>query len=75
VHLQLNGVDLGEFPVGSERYAITLLAKTGSTERLQITALQAQAGSIIYRAETTTTEAVTRRLAVGKSDSWNIVIQ
>jgi hypothetical protein len=75
VHLLLNGVDLGEFPVGSERYAITVLAKTGSTERLQITAAQTRSGPIVYRAETTTTEAVTRRLAAGKSDSWNINVQ
>jgi hypothetical protein len=75
VRLQLDGVDIGEFPVGSERYAITLLAKTGSTEHLQITASQTQAGPIVYRAETTTTEAVTRRLASGKSDSWSIMVQ
>jgi hypothetical protein len=75
VRLQLDGVDLGEFPVGSERYAITLLAKTGSIEHLQITASQTQTGPIVYRAETATTEAVTRRLALGKSDSWSIAVQ
>ena len=75
VRLQLDGVILGEFPVGSERYAITLLAKTGSIEHLQITASQTQAGPIVYRAETATTEAVTRRLALGKSDSWSITVQ
>ena len=75
VRLQLDGVDLGEFPVGSERYAITLLAKTGSIEHLQITASQTQTGPIVYRAETATTEAVTRRLALGKSDSWSITVQ
>ncbi|HET9378367.1 MAG TPA: hypothetical protein VFO40_25590 [Chthoniobacterales bacterium] len=75
VRLQLDGVDLGEFPVGSERYSITLLAKTGSMERLQITATQTHAGPIVYRAETATTAAVTRRLALGKSDSWSITVQ
>jgi hypothetical protein len=75
VRLQLDGVDLGEFPVGKERYAITLLAKTGSIEHLQITALQTPIGPIVYRAETATTEAVTRRLALGKSDSWSITVQ
>jgi hypothetical protein len=75
VRLQLNGVDLGEFPVGSERYSITLLAKTGSMERLQITASQTQSGPIVYRAETATTAAVTRRLALGKSDSWSITVR
>jgi hypothetical protein len=75
VRLQLDGADLGEFPVGSERYAITLLAKTGSIAHLQITAAQAQAGPIIYRAESATTEAVTRRLALGKSDSWSIAVR
>jgi hypothetical protein len=75
VRLQLDGVDLGEFPVGSERYAITLLGKIGSIERLQITASQTQTGPIVYRAETATTAAVTRRLALGKSDSWSITVQ
>jgi hypothetical protein len=42
---------------------------------LQITASQTQAGPIVYRAETATTEAVTRRLALGKSDSWSITVQ
>jgi len=75
VRLQLDGVILGEFPVGTERYAITLLAKAGSIEHLQITASQTQTGPIVYRAETATTEAVTRRLALGKSDSWSITVQ
>ncbi len=75
VRLQLDGVDLGEFPVGSERYAITLLARTGSIEHLQITADQTQTGPIVYRAETATTEAVTRRLALGKSDTWSIAVR
>jgi hypothetical protein len=75
VRLQLDGVELGEFPVGGERYAITLLAKIGSIERLQITASQTQTGPIVYRVETATTEAVTRRLALGKSDSWSITVQ
>jgi hypothetical protein len=75
VHLLLDGVDLGEFPVGKERYAVTLLAKSGSTERLQITAAHTQSGPIIYRAETTTTQAVTRRLSIGKSDSWSIIVR
>jgi hypothetical protein len=75
VWLQLDGVDLGEFPVGSERYAITFLAKAGSVEHLQITASQTQSGRIVYRAETAATEAVTRRLASGKSDSWSIIVQ
>jgi hypothetical protein len=75
VHLTLDGVDLGEFPIGKERYAITLLAKSGSTERLQITAAQTQSGPIVYRAETTTTQAVTRRLSTGKSDSWSIIVR
>jgi hypothetical protein len=75
VRLSLDGIDLGEFPVGEERYAITLLAKSGSTERLQITAAQTQSGPIVYRAETARTEAVTRRLSAGKSDSWSIVVR
>ena len=75
VRLQLDGMDLGEFPVGNERYAITLLAKTGSTRHLQITASQTQAAPIVYRVETATSEAVTRRLAAGKSDTWSIIVQ
>jgi hypothetical protein len=75
VRLQLDGTDLGEFPVGAERYAITFLAKIGSIERLQITASQTQTGPIIYRAETATTAAVTRRLGLGKSDSWSIAVR
>ncbi len=75
VRLQLDGVDLGEFPVGNQRYAITLLARTGSIEHLQITADQTQTGPIVYRAETATTEAVTRRLALGKSDTWSIAVR
>jgi hypothetical protein len=75
VRLQLDGIDLGEFPVGNERYAITLLAKTGSTAHLHIMAAQTESGPIVYRAETATTQAVTRRLAMGKSDSWDVVVQ
>jgi hypothetical protein len=75
VHLQLDGVDLGEFPVGNERYAVTFLAKTGSTARLHIKAAQTKSGALVYRAETATTQAVTRRLAAGKSDGWSVVVQ
>jgi len=75
VRLQLNGAELGEFPVGPQRYAITFFAKSGSALHLQIAATADSKSSVVFRAATATSEAVTRKLAAGKTDSWNMLIQ
>ena len=75
VRLQLNGVEIGQFPVGRERYAITLFAKAGSILPLQIAGAPDSKSSIVFRADTATSEAVTRKLGAGKTDSWDLLVQ
>jgi hypothetical protein len=75
VRLLLNGTELGQFPVGSDRYAITFYAKTGSVLHLQIAAAPDSRSPVVFRAVTATSEAVTRKLAAGKTDSWDMLVQ
>ncbi len=75
VRLLLNGTQLGDFPVGSDRYAITFYARTGSVLHLQIAAAPDSRSPVVFRAATATSEAVTRKLAAGKTDSWDMLVQ
>jgi hypothetical protein len=75
VNLLLNGTVLGEYPVGPDRYAITFYAKTGSVLHLQIEAAPDSKSSVVFRAVTATSEAVTRKLSAGKTDSWDMLVQ
>jgi hypothetical protein len=75
VRLLLNGMVLGEFPVGSDRYAITFFAKAGTILHLQIAAAPDSKSPVVFRAATAATEAVTRKLGAGKTDSWDMLVQ
>src|SRR5262249_946441 len=74
VNLVLNGAELGQYPVGPDRYAITFYAKTGSVLHLQIAAA-ADSKPVVFRAATATSAAVTRKLSAGKTDSWDRLLQ
>jgi hypothetical protein len=74
VRLLLNGAQLGEFPIASDRYAITFYAKSGSILHMQIAAAP-NSKPVVFRAVTATSEAVTRKLGAGKADSWDILVQ
>ena len=74
VNLVLNGSELGQYPIGPDRYAITFYAKTGSVLHLQIAAAP-DSKPVVFRAATATSEAVTRKLSAGKSDSWDMLVQ
>ena len=74
VNLVLNGAELGQYPVGPDRYAITFYAKTGSVLHLQIAAA-ADSKPVVFRAATATSAAVTRKLSAGKTDSWDMLVQ
>lgn len=73
VDIRLDGVDLGKFDVSNNRYAITLIYRTGSTSRIQLTG--ANESSTVFKAETASSEARTRRLRMGKSDFWELIVR
>ncbi|MGA8657247.1 MAG: hypothetical protein WB586_13965 [Chthoniobacterales bacterium] len=73
VDIQLAGVDLGKFDVSSNRYAITLIYRTGSTSRIQLTGVNDSPA--VFKAETASSEARTRRLRMGKSDFWELNVR
>lgn len=75
VNLVLNGTELGQYPVGPDRYAITFYARTGSILHLQIAAAPDSKSPVVFRAATATSEAVTRKLSAGKTDSWDMLVQ
>src|SRR5258708_36419811 len=70
-----NGTQLGDFPAGSVRYATTLYARTGSVLHLQIAAAPDSRSPLLFLAATATSEAGTRTLAAGKTDSWDMLVQ
>lgn len=74
VNLVLNGTELGQYPVGPDRYAITFYAKIGSVLHLQIAAAP-DSKPVVFRAATASSEAVTRKLSAGKTDSWDMFVQ
>jgi hypothetical protein len=75
VDLELDGVPLGRFSIDQNRYAITLVGRTGQTLRLQITGASGAKGGAVFRAETATSLAETRHLTPGRSDAWQLVVK
>ncbi|HEX7194593.1 MAG TPA: hypothetical protein VF207_06460 [Chthoniobacterales bacterium] len=75
VELQLNGMPLGKYTIEPSRYAITVVERSDLTSRLEIKGVSDSNGSIVFRAETATSEAETRHLSKGKSDFWQISVR
>lgn len=75
VELQLDGVPLGRFSIEQNRYAITVVERTGQSLRLEIIGASGANGGAVFRAETATSEAVTRHLAPGRHDTWQLVVK
>ena len=75
VDLQLDGAPLGRFSIEQNRYAITVVERTGRTLRLQITGASGANRGAVFRAETATSEAETRHLHVGRNDTWQLVVK
>ena len=72
VDIRLDGVELGIFDL-SNRSAITLVYRTGSRSRIQLTG--ANQSPSVFRAETASSEAGTRRLQIGKNDFWDLIVR
>jgi hypothetical protein len=75
VDLQLDGVPLGRFSIEQNRYAITLVERTGKSLRLEITGVTGTNRGAVFRAETATREAETRHLRSGKNDIWQLMVK
>jgi len=75
VELQLDGIPLGNYAIESNRYALTLVERSNLSSRLKIKGLSDSNGGIVFRAETATSQAETRHLSKGKSDSWRIFVR
>jgi hypothetical protein len=75
VDLQLDGVPLGRFSIEQNRYAITLVERTGKSLRLEITGVTGANRGAVFRGETATREAETRHLCPGKNDIWQVVVK
>ena len=75
IDLQLDGVDLGTFPANRERYALTVLARSGTTLHLRLKRAGGDSGATIFYADTSSSEASTRRLETGKIDNWEIAVR
>lgn len=73
--LQLDGVPLGRFSIEEGRYSIAVVQRTGQSLRLVITAASAANRGAVFRAETATSEAETRHLRPGSSDTWQLVVK
>jgi hypothetical protein len=75
VDLRLDGVPLGQFSIEQNRYSIGIVERTGQTLRLEITAAAAAPRGAVFRAETATSEAETRHLHAGRTDTWQLVVK
>ncbi|MBV9297937.1 MAG: hypothetical protein JO066_03085 [Verrucomicrobia bacterium] len=75
VDLQLDGLPLGRFPIEQNRYAITIVQRSGQSLRLEIIGQSAAKRRAVFRAETATSEAVTRHLPPGATDTWQLVVR
>jgi len=73
VELQLNGVTLGKYEIEPNRYAITVVERSALSSQLEIRSLADSNAGVVFRAETATSQAETRHLRKGKTDSWQIV--
>jgi hypothetical protein len=75
VDLELNGVPLGRFSIEQNRYAITVVERSGRALRLEITGASRANAAAVFRAETATSEAETRHLHTGRTDTWRLVVR
>ena len=75
VELQLDGIPLGNYAIESNRYALTIVERSDLNSRLEIKGLSDRNSGIVFRAETATSQAETRHLSKGKSDSWQIFVR
>ena len=75
VELQLDGIPLGNYAIESNRYALTIVERSDLYSRLEIKGLSDRNGGIVFRAETATSQAETRHLSKGRSDSWQIFVR
>jgi hypothetical protein len=75
VDLQLDGVPLGKFSIEQNRYAITLVGRTGQSLRLRITGASETNRTAVFRAETATSNAETRHLNPGRNDEWQLLVK
>jgi hypothetical protein len=75
VNLRLDGVPLGKFSIEQNRYAITLVARTGQSLRLQITGASADNRAAVFRAETAASNARSRHLRAGANDEWQVLVR
>ena len=75
VDLRLDGISLGRFPIEQNRYAITVVERTGQSLRLEIIGASEVKGRAVFRAETATSEAATRHLPPGRNDTWRLVVR
>jgi hypothetical protein len=75
VDLQLDGVPLGRFPIEQNRYAITVVARSGQSLRLEITGASGGNRAAVFRVQTATSDAETRHLRAGRKDTWQLVTE
>jgi hypothetical protein len=75
VDLQLEGVPFGRFSIEQNRYAITVVGRTGQSFRLVITGASGANKGAVFRAETATSEAQTRHLHPRRNDTWQLVVK
>jgi hypothetical protein len=75
VDLKLDGNLLGRFAIEQNRYAITVVERTGQSLRLEITGASGANRAAVFRAETATSEATTRHLGPGRNDTWQLMIR
>jgi hypothetical protein len=75
VDLQLDGIPLGRFSIEQNRYAITVVERTGQSLRLEITGASGANRGAVFRAETATSDAETRHLHPGGKDTWQLVVK
>ena len=75
VELQLDGIPLGNYAIESNRYALTIVERSDLNAHLEIKGLSDRNSGIVFRAETATSQAETRHLSKGKSDSWQIFVR
>jgi hypothetical protein len=75
VDLLLDGVPLGRYLIEQNRYAITVVERTGQSLRLEIIGATGANSGAVFRAETATSEAETRHLHPGRNDIWQLVVK
>jgi hypothetical protein len=75
VNLELDGAPLGRFSIEQNRYAITVVGRTGQSLRLEITGASGANRRAVFRAQTSTSLAETRHLQPGRNDTWQLVFK